>query len=1068
MDDVDVHWPDATRKRSTEGQEKPLQMPPRKRPRSGHERAPDARLVLFTNAHARDHQARCTDPRKCPCCHFIWNRREFQKRFPMMTDGTIINGIGISAADLNESNRRLAKTSWVEARIDGNGVFGIGCLACSANPDTKGRMRAFSKFEVRQLSMLKVWHLKRHAENPLHKLNVLKLLGVPLGPNCVPVDRSPPVEQFAKVLAHVREGRAFNGGILDVGKKDKLQRMTFCLFEAVMRIDRASLGKAESISLRRDESKGHLFIRFACVDKNFTLRVGLFDSLYPCKPGATECVAATRVMMKKVSTKNLGAPNSKVKKLHLKPLNRHIRNTTRQMITDAASYERLACRKQYEGVNHDDRDVLTPNLRVSTLDMMHRSGRALSRTFAVDEYLDSIRETFLWSKFSIVQLIDNSVSLREHFVGEVNRMEAMANAPLLRTLNLHSAKHRAHCIQKTLGELVSYVEAFISTADFAVHDRAGRAPAKHAQQFLDEIAEEPYLQAGMMADAADEIMMFKEYVDTEQMEVCNVAMELSSVKERLRELFSKGLCTDMGYTALALRTLAKGRLIRKTVGLTPFGGDNRVPHEMLLRCQNRMKSWAAVTLQLLEAEFPDFEVTLALRVFSLRADRRGRDQSQEDEARKNAELQQCLSRLCTTYSLDLGDCWKQYHMVRPIAQKLYLDKGLTSLKAWAAALKAVRAHPTDQLCALVMEAIVHGGATSAVEQNFSKIVLKFGKERRRANPELKRWIFKLMLSDPTDDDVINAAAQEVWAEHYHAHRRPSERYCVNRKRKSTLNPFGAAFVRKRREEVTKALAAGPRRHDAEVELPVWTEKHEKEMRFNKEKLHNKMCQAVLDGQIADEEIDDKLLEQCEDYKSHQEECDRKRELEQRAKNEKSAGGRRLTPEELKGQCVFVDADVKDDSLIVALQDRGLVHVSTRKAASLFIVRSPAEASRRILLRAVLVGGYVATASAILQGRGTALQYKPALAMKRNIWISQSFRDRFIAETEILEASIRYFAGSRWKAILGDEHCFKAALTSARRAGKGAEVLGLVTSREQDRGVCCPYRCRQLPHHPFKF
>ena len=84
----------------------------------------------------------------------------------------------------------------------------------------------------------------------------------------------------------------------------------------------------------------------------------------------------------------------------------------------------------------------------------------------------------------------------------------------------------------------------------------------------------------MMADAADEIIMFKEYVDTEQMVVCNVAIELPGVKERLRELFNTGLCADTGYTSLALHTLAKDRMIRKTQGSLPSAATTACP----MRC----------------------------------------------------------------------------------------------------------------------------------------------------------------------------------------------------------------------------------------------------------------------------------------------------------------------------------------------------------------------------------------------------------------------------------------------------------------------------------------------------
>ena len=63
-----------------------------------------------------------------------------------------------------------------------------------------------------------------------------------------------------------------------------------------------------------------------------------------------------------------------------------------------------------------------------------------------------------------------------------------------------------------------------------------------------------------------------------------------------------------------------------------------------------MKAWAKVTLKLLEAEFPNFEITLAFQAFALHvSERKSRSQTQEEQAEFAKRRDKHLLTLCVTY-----------------------------------------------------------------------------------------------------------------------------------------------------------------------------------------------------------------------------------------------------------------------------------------------------------------------------------------------------------------------------------------------------------------------------------
>ena len=80
----------------------------------------------------------------------------------------------------------------------------------------------------------------------------------------------------------------------------------------------------------------------------------------------------------------------------------------------------------------------------------------------------------------------------------------------------------------------------------------------------------------------------------------------------------------------------------------------------------------------------------------------------------------------------------------------------------------------------------------------------------------------------------------------------------------------------------------------------------------------------------------------------------------------------MAAEEMRGCRIYVDRAIKDDQLTASLQRRGFEIVDTRMEAHDFVVASHADRGDRNVWRAILVGDFVASTRASLQGSGVAL------------------------------------------------------------------------------------------------
>ena len=107
--------------------------------------------------------------------------------------------------------------------------------------------------------------------------------------------------------------------------------------------------------------------------------------------------------------------------------------------------------------------------------------------------------------------------------------------------------------------------------------------------------------------------------------------------------------------------------------------------------------------------------------------------------------------------------------------------------------------------------------------------------------------------------------------------------------------------------------------------------------------------------------------------------------------------RPLSPDELKSRTVFVEKDVETKHAVALrtfVDTHRLNIVSQRVDADCFVVANPASPGNRIATVTALVGGYVASIGAFLQGRGVCFHHTPALQInQRKLWASKQVKKR---------------------------------------------------------------------------
>ena len=100
---------------------------------------------------------------------------------------------------------------------------------------------------------------KRHAGCAVHQAAVQKCMGLVGG------GMTPPTEHFVDVWDAACKGDRAAAGLAHTGKRERTDKMLWCIHEAIRLNDQDVLRRADVITLVRDARKGRLLVRFIAV-----------------------------------------------------------------------------------------------------------------------------------------------------------------------------------------------------------------------------------------------------------------------------------------------------------------------------------------------------------------------------------------------------------------------------------------------------------------------------------------------------------------------------------------------------------------------------------------------------------------------------------------------------------------------------------------------------------------------------------------------------------------------------------------------------------------------------------
>jgi hypothetical protein len=422
--------------------------------------------------------------------------------------------------------------------------------------------------------------------------------------------------------------------------------------------------------------------------------------------------------------------------------------------------------------------------------------------------------------------------------------------------------------------------------------------AKDMDAFLEYIVSrngEVYLQLGMLADAADEALLVTRIFDDECSDTATAVEDLAIFQERVHALFgsSEGCFHLQGFTQFAAEFVETARVVKirgVIAGVLGPGFSRQVKDA----CLARMRCWLQLCKVVIQAEFPDFEIAHTFSDFHLGQKRKHR--GGDDDA---AETDRHFQRLGLLFGLEWQDLRDQYNDYLPIARKHYTELRCSNLDAWRDALaRPWRGHDCRALKHVFLRYSAYGTSTTGVEHTFATAKRELAHCSSTSDRDGMDFAYLKLLrdkpQDPQDLALVVGTAREIWAQAYGAVRRrrefvsridkgigyserhmgaDSDRHTAVMGPDSDRHPAvmgqpksAAEWLQRRRGATASAAREMPMPaacSDENAKPEGWTDRHEKEATFQRNKRLSRRIDSFARGQLLESEIDDELKQQAE-------------------------------------------------------------------------------------------------------------------------------------------------------------------------------------------------------------
>lgn len=277
---------------------------------------------------------------------------------------------------------------------------------------------------------------------------------------------------------------------------------------------------------------------------------------------------------------------------------------------------------------------------------------------------------------------------------------------------------------------------------------------------------------------------------------------------------------------------------------------------------------------------------------------------------------------------------------------------------------------------------------------------------------------------------------------------------------SSDKPTEIGFKRKRRAEVADGAATSSKSSRTEVMEAArrqgaasWTAGHTKEEEFQRAKVLARKLEGVGSGELLPSEINVEL-EALASERTARAASNRKTREAAEARLVQALGDGERAPPDFNGLKMFLDkcvVEAMSPTTMASVRDIARRHrmtiVTDRLTATLFLVADPAALGPLTALSVALRGGRVAELGFLLRGgRGASIVHKPALHMKRAVWVSPAFSASHPVFSDLVRNAVAGFGHACKWTLLGTRHDF----VSLARKRTGMAVLALVTQAEHTR------------------
>jgi len=492
-----------------------------------------------------------------------------------------MGGIGQRAcgASLKDLRARYASRFWWLDSVADAGR--VGCVVCALHCP-EWRKCKWAQYRITG-AVLRTFTLQQHSISKAHKLAILKSEGQELSGDAM---GHPAAEDFQKVLKIFANNAGGRANMDDVMGRKKMDKVAWCLAEAVRDVIRNNLRKALVMAVHQDSGNGRHCVYATTVGPDLRVTSQLLGyTTCGTATGSDAIVDMDKVIVDSICTKRSGAPAGVKANPRLdKRLKSHVCNSVVLFDADAASDEQRAGRQlSFE---------LFPNVRFRLKDKTHASRRLVSKPWEACPFISDAFNTVIQGFDSVTRLIENSASIKIIFNKYCKQNETDDfDSSAVRSLSY--SKDRFDSCSTPTRRFILCLDAIIATCVELVHSRGGR-PANRAEAFLRWLtaAEGPerVLQLGMLADAFDECMAVTRALDTSGFDVAEVPAVLENFSVHLDVLFKNNGAKVTGLTKKAIDSLAKERAICFKGARLRLGGPNAVTDDVYNRCNGRMLS----------------------------------------------------------------------------------------------------------------------------------------------------------------------------------------------------------------------------------------------------------------------------------------------------------------------------------------------------------------------------------------------------------------------------------------------------------------------------------------------